>query len=226
MFSVQFILWQWRNVQFPANAECLILYLIMLTNGILYIAIREANKQAGWFGNTLMNILAFQKQQSKTFFLFCFFKFHCFKAEQGALWIVWALKHKGTRIKYLSSLYICLSKNILREANWTSKKPFSCWRKCQGGKPTSLHSSVQGVYSVCIHAFHQMKAWLRFVDIRNNAHRVPRFPYASLPPKCFTILLSSRFPSLPVKAACRKPWKFPIQDEHCCTGVSLENASR
>lgn len=78
-----------------------------------------------------------------------------------------AFKTQGHRIKYLSSLYVCLSEKILKEANWTSKKPFSCWRKCQEKETTSLHSSVQVVYSVCIRAFHQMKAWLRFVDIRN-----------------------------------------------------------
>lgn len=79
-------------------------------------------------------------------------------------------------------------KMILQEANWTSKKAFSCWRKCQGIKRGAC-TDCRGVYSVCIHAFHQMKAWLRFVDIRNNALRVPRFPSAALAPKCFTILL-------------------------------------
>lgn len=85
---------------------------------------------------------------------------------------------------------------MLRESNWTSKKPLAAEGNVRQKKSTSLHSYVQGVYSVCIHAFHQMKAWLRFVEIRNNALRVPRFPSASLPPKCFTILLIASPPHL------------------------------
>lgn len=58
-----------------------------------------------------------------------------------------------------------------------------------GKKPTSSHSSVQAVRSPCVRAFHEMKARLRFVDIRNNALRVQRFPSASLTLTCVTILL-------------------------------------
>lgn len=82
------------------------------------------------------------------------------------------------------------------------------------------------VYSVCIHAFHQMKAWLRFVDVRNNALSMPRFPLCISPPKCFTILLIagtpylSAFIALSLKAACRD------RQQHCCAGVSLESALR
>lgn len=90
-----------------------------------------------------------------------------------------SLQTQGHPNQIFITLIRLLVKKILQEANWTSKKPFSRWRKCQGENPTSLRSAVQGVFSVCIRAFHQMKARLRIVDIRNIALGAPRFP--SLP---------------------------------------------
>lgn len=88
---------------------------------------------------------------------------------------VCSLKHKGTESNIYQAYTSACQKNS-QGGKLNIKKAFQLLKEMSGKKTTSLHSSVQGVYSVCIRAFHQMKAWLRFVDIRNNVLRVPKFP--------------------------------------------------
>lgn len=126
-----------------------------------------------------------------------------------------ALKLKGTRIKYLSSLYVCLSKEILREANWTSKKPFSCWRKCQTETTQAYTARYRLCVCVCIRAFHPMKAGLRFVDICNNALRIQKPPPAPLPPNVLSYCWFQ------ARSVCPQPrndqqWVFLILSHRIC----------
>lgn len=90
-------------------------------------------------------------------------------------------KHKGSWIKYLSGSY--LSEKILQEANWTSKGPFSRWRKCQAEK----RRTYTAANSRCFHAFHQMKDLQTYVTM---LHRFPPSLLPNVPPHC--LLLAHR----------------------------------